>query len=129
MLALVEAHQIVHVNRVKVKVIPLHKKGDTRNIQNYRPISLLSFFFKLLEKLVYNRLMAFIEGNGILTEEQHGFRTNRSTESALQSFIGGIQEAIDKKMNQIGLLLDLTKAYDVLDHKLLLFKLSMVLGA
>ncbi len=68
--------------------------------------------------------MAFIEGNGILTEEQHGFRTNRSTESALQSFIGGIQEAIDKKMNQIGLLLDLTKAYDVLDHKLLLFKLS-----
>ena len=68
--------------------------------------------------------MAFIEGNGILTEEQHGFGTNRLTESALQSFIGGMQEAIEKKMNPIGLLLDLTKAYDVLDHKLLLFKLS-----
>ena len=105
------------------KVIPLHKKGNIRDIQNYRPIA-SSVFSKLLEKLVYNSLMAFIEGNGILTEEQHGFRMNRSTESALQSFIGGIQEAIDKQMNPIGLFLNLAKAYDVLDHKLLLFKLS-----
>ena len=66
--------------------------------------------------------MAFIEGNGILTEEQHGFRMNRSTESALQSFIGGIQEVTDEKMNPLGLFLGLTKAYYVLDHKFLLFK-------
>ena len=68
--------------------------------------------------------MAFIEGNGILTEEQHGFRTNRLTESALQSFTGGMREATDKKMNPNEHFLELTKAYDVLDHKLLLFKLS-----
>jgi hypothetical protein len=58
-----------------VKVVPLRKKGDRRDIQNYRPIALLSFFSKLLEKLVYNKLMAFIDGNGVLTEAQHGFRT------------------------------------------------------
>jgi len=50
------------------KVVPVHKKGDKKNVQNYRPVALLSVFSKLLEKLVYNRLMTFIEGNGILTE-------------------------------------------------------------
>jgi hypothetical protein len=54
-------------------VVPLYKIGDTRDIQNYRPIALLSVFSKLLEKFVYNRLMAFTEGNGVLTEAQHGF--------------------------------------------------------
>ena len=106
------------------KIIPIYKKGDTRNIQNYRPIALLSIFSKLLEKLVYNRVITFIEGMGILNEEQHGFRMNRSTETAIWNVIGDIQEAINKKVNPIGLLMDLTKAYDVLDHKLLLFKLN-----
>ena len=54
-------------------------KRDTGDIQNYRPIVLLSVFSKLLEKLVYNRLMAFMEGNGVLTEAQHGFRTKKKT--------------------------------------------------
>jgi hypothetical protein len=57
------------------KVIPLYKKGDTSNVQNYRPIALLSVFSKLLEKLVNNRLMEFIEGKGVLTEAQRAFRT------------------------------------------------------
>jgi len=64
------------------KVIPVHKKGDTRDICNYRPIALLPVFSKLLEKLMYNRLIAFIDGNGVLTEAQHGFRTKKSTETA-----------------------------------------------
>jgi len=68
------------------KVIPVDKKGDKKNVQNYRPIALLSVFSKLLEKLVYNRLMGFIEGNGILTEEQYGFRTTKSTETAFADF-------------------------------------------
>jgi hypothetical protein len=73
------------------------KKGDTRDIQNCRLVALLSVFPKLLEELVCNRLMAFIEGNGILTEAQHGFRTKKSTETALQIFIKSKQEAIEKK--------------------------------
>jgi hypothetical protein len=63
---------------------------------------------ELLEKLVYNRLMAFIEGNGVLTEAQHAFRTTKSTETALQIFIQSTQEAIEKKMNPTGIFLELT---------------------
>jgi hypothetical protein len=105
------------------KIIPVHKKGNTRDINNYRPIASLSVFSKLLEKLVYNRLVAFIERNWILTDAQHGFRANRSTGMALQDFVNDTQTAIDNKMNPIGLFMDLSKAYDVLDHKLLLYKL------
>jgi len=60
------------------KVIPVHKKGDSRDVSNYRPISLLPVFSKLLEKLMYNRLAEFIERNEVLTEAQHGFRTKKS---------------------------------------------------
>jgi potassium voltage-gated channel Eag-related subfamily H protein 8 len=85
------------------KVIPIHKKGDIRNINNYRPIATLSVFSKLLEKLVENRVIKFIEKNGLMTEAQHRFRANRSTVTALQKFITGAQTAIDKKMYPIGL--------------------------
>ena len=74
--------------------------------------------------MVHNRLMAFIEGNGVLSEAQHGFRTTKSTETALQIFIQCTQEAIEEKPNPIGIFLDLTKAYDVLNHKVLLSKLN-----
>jgi uncharacterized protein YktA (UPF0223 family) len=106
------------------KVIPLYKKGDRKDVGNYRPIALLSVFSKLLEKLMYNRVISFIEQNKIITEAQHGFRMKRSTETALQFFIGSIQEAIERKMNPVGIFLDLTKAYDVLNCKILLSKLD-----
>jgi hypothetical protein len=85
------------------KVVPVHKKGDARDVRNYRPIALLPVFSKLLEKLMYNRLIEFIEGNGVLTEAQHGFRTRKSTETALQVFVNSVQEAIKKKMNPTGI--------------------------
>ena len=68
------------------KVTPIHKKGDLRDVSNYRPISVLPVFSKPLEKLMYNRLTAFIDRNEVLTEAQHGFRTKKSTETALQIF-------------------------------------------
>ena len=105
-------------------MIPVHKKGDARDVSNYRPISLLPVFAKLLEKLMYNRLTECIERNEILTEEQQGFRIKKSTDTALQSFTKRVQEAIEKKMNPTGIFLDLTKAYDVLRHKVLLSKLD-----
>jgi hypothetical protein len=69
-------------------------------------------------------LIAFVEGNGVLTEEQHGFRTKKSTETALLAFTKSVQEAIENKINQIRIFLDLTKAYDVLNHRILLSKLE-----
>ena len=106
------------------KVIPLYNKGNKNDISNYRPIAQLSVFSKLLEKLMYNRLMVFIEGNEILTEAQHGLRVKKSTETALQFFVESTQETIEDKMNPVGIFLDLTKAYDVLSHKILLSKLN-----
>jgi hypothetical protein len=73
---------------------------------------------------MYNRVISLIEQNKIITEAQHGFRIKRSTKTALQFSIESIQEAIERKMNPIGIFLDLTKAYDVLNHKILLSKLD-----
>jgi hypothetical protein len=73
------------------KIKPLFKKGDKQNMQNYRPISVLSVFYKMLEKLMYNRLLLFLKQQYILTHAQHGFRENKSTETASQSFIESVQ--------------------------------------
>jgi hypothetical protein len=60
-----------------------------------------------------------MEKNGIITEDQHGFRSKRSTETALLDFINNVQLAIDDKMNPVGIFLVLSKAYEILDHKIL----------
>ena len=78
------------------KMKPLYIKGDRYNIQNYRPISVIFVFAKLLERLMLNRLLPFLNENKILTEAQNGFRKGKCIETAVQSFIGIIQEALDK---------------------------------
>jgi hypothetical protein len=99
------------------QVTPLHKRGDVGIMGNYRPISLLCEFLKLLEKL------SFLTRNTILTEAQHGFRKNRSIETAIQSFLASIQEAVGKQENQVGIFCDLNKACDPINHDILLSKL------
>jgi hypothetical protein len=93
-------------------------------VLNYRPISLLSVFSKNLEKFMYTRWIALITENNILTEVQNGFREVKSTETAIHDFLENIQEAIDEKINLTGIFLHLSKAYDVLNHKILLYKLD-----
>jgi retron-type reverse transcriptase len=73
---------------------------------------------------MYNRIISFLYKNTIFTEAQNGFRKGKCIETAVQSFIEIIQEALDKRVHTIGIFIDLTKAYDVLNHKLLLEKLS-----
>ena len=102
------------------KIKPLHKNGDKHNMQNYRPISVLSAFSKILEKLMYNRLLTFLKKHRILTDIQHGFIENKSTETASQLFIESFQEALDNLRKAIGIFLDLSKAYDVINHETLL---------
>jgi len=105
------------------KVKPLYKKGDRYDMCDYRPISIIPVFAKLLERLMYNRIISFLCENKIFKEAQHGFRKFKCIETDVQSFIEMIQEALDKQVYTIGTFIDLTKACDVLNHKLLLEKL------
>ena len=101
----------------------LYKKGDKYDMRNYRPISIIPIFAKLIERLMYNRIISFLYENKILSEAQNGFRKCKSIDRVVQSFIGRIQKALDKRVHTIGIFIALTKAYNILNHKLLLEKL------
>ena len=106
------------------KVTPVHKGGCKLDVANYRPISLLSAFSKIYEKLMHSRVLEFLEKNNCLFDDQYGFRPGRSCEHALLSAQNTILHSLNK--NQISLLLqlDYSKAFDVLDHSILLRKLE-----
>ena len=105
-------------------VIPIHKKDSKLNCNNYRPISLISNISKLLEKLMYSRLYSFLNSYNCLNELQFGFRSNHSTTHALISITKRIQEALDTGNFACGIFIDLQKAFDTVDHNILLNKLN-----
>jgi hypothetical protein len=106
------------------KVCPIHKDGSHSDLNNYRPISVLPSFSKILEKIVYSRFYNFVLKNNILFENQFGFQTAKSTYMALMILYDKISEALDKGEHVIGIFVDLRKAFDTIDHSILLSKLS-----
>ena len=115
----------VFPERLKIaKVIPLFKAGDKSLFTNYRPVSLLPQFSKILEKLFSKRLNAFIEKHNILNNSQYGFRNEHSTSLALIELIEQITLASDCKKSTIGVFIDLKKAFDTINHDILLNKLQ-----
>jgi hypothetical protein len=106
------------------KVIPLFKAGDVDIFTNCRPISILSSFSKIYEKVMYNRLLDFIERFEILYSFQFGFCTKHSTNHALTHLVNKIATEIDQNKISIGVFLDLSKAFDTLNHGILFSKLE-----
>ena len=106
------------------KVIAIHKKGHRHLTENYRPISLLSAFNKIFEKLLHKRLISFIEKHKILFIYQYGFRKLHSTVLALLEITDKIKSLLDEGNYVMGIYLDLTKAFDTVDHSILLHKLA-----
>ena len=106
------------------KVIPLHKNGPADNFENYRPISTLAVVSKIIEKIVHTNLVKFLNDNMLLSNQQFGFRSKRSTELAATLFIDDIRRHADNKMLVGCVFIDFSKAFDTLSHAKLLQKLS-----
>jgi hypothetical protein len=105
-------------------VIPLYKKkGDRTNPVNYRPIALLSVFSKLIEKCMKARLVSFLNKTSFFSDKQFGFRQNMSTEQALLKFVEQLYDGINCSQSTAGLFVDVEKAFDTVDHDVLLNKL------
>jgi hypothetical protein len=114
----------VFPNKMKIsKIIPLFKAGSRQSFTNYRPVSLLPQFSKILEKLFNNRLVNFVEQNNVFYAGQYGFRNNHSTSLALMDLMEEITTSLDRKQTTVGVLIDLKKAFDTIDHGILIKKL------
>ena len=106
------------------KVIPLFKANSPLTVSNYRPISLLPIFSKIFERLMYNRLISFINKYQILTPNQYGFQKNKSTELAVNEICSHIKNTFENKESAFCIFLDFAKAFDTVNHKILIEKLN-----
>jgi hypothetical protein len=106
------------------KICPIFKNGEKCLFSNYRPISILPSFSKIFEKAMSNRLMSFLESKTLLVDNQFGFRKKRSTYMALMEMYDKISLAMDNHEYSVGIFIDLSKAFDTINHSILIEKLS-----
>ena len=112
-------------NKFKIaRIIPVLKNGKQTCTNNYRPISLLSVFNKILEKLMYKRLVSFLDTHNILFNNQFGFQSGHSTTQATLLITDKIQEAIERDEYSCGIFLDLSEAFDTVNHHILIQNLQ-----
>ena len=102
------------------QVFPLFKKGDKTEMSDYRPVSLLTSFSKIFEKVIYNRLLQHTKENNIIVTDQYGFKNNSWTELAVFKLTNQILSHINNKSLVCGIFCDLTKAFDAVNHEILI---------
>ena len=103
-------------------VTPIFKSGKKELRTNYRPISVLSCFCKILERIMYNRVYNYLNDNNFLFHKQFGFRKGHSTEHALIELINSIYDSFNQNKYTLGVFIDLSKAFDTVDHNILIDK-------
>ena len=115
----------IHPDHLKIaKVIPIFKSGSKMLTSNYRPILLLSNLNKILEKLMFSRVLTFLEKENLIFNSQFGFRPKHSTNHALINLTEQIKEALDQGQYAVGVFVDLQKAFDTVNHNILMQKLN-----
>ena len=107
------------------EVVPLYKSKEHFLENNYRPISLLMTISKILEKIMYTRVYSFLQETGQIYNNQYGFRANHSCEHAVGQLVGSVVKGLENKHNVACVMLDLSKAFDTIDHSILLSKLEL----
>ena len=105
------------------KVVPVFKNGAVTKPSNYRPIATLSPFRKALERAIYDQLVQCLDKHDILFKYQFGFRKSHSAEQAIMEITDNLKASIDNNLISCGLFLDFSKAFDTVNHQILLAKL------
>ena len=117
--------QSVVPDQMKVaKVVPIYKKENTQIASNYHPISLLSIFNKLLEQIIYKCIYYFVDKYQVLHKHQFGFKKNHSTTQAVLEVVDKCYKNLDDGNKALGIYFDLQKAFDCINHDILLAKLE-----
>ena len=107
------------------RCVPIFQSGNAKDFDNYRPISVLPVFSKILERVVHNQLYEYLENNEFLSSQQFGFRRSRSTSSAVVYFTDIVRKNMDRAHLAGALFIDLSQAFDTVDHSTLISKLPL----
>lgn len=108
------------------KIIPIYKAGSKLLPDNFRPISLMSVFSKIIDKCVKSRLTSFLKANNVMSENQFGFKENQGTHEAIYNFTKQLHKGMDKGKKILAIFLDLAKAFDTVSRRRLLKKLESI---
>ena len=118
-------HSGIFPYKLKIaKIIPIFKKNDNHLLENYRPISLLPSISKVFERVVYIQHEHYLRENEYLSNSQYGFRSSHSTEHANVEIVDRISSAVDQGQTPTAIYLDLSKAFDILNPKIMIEKLK-----